>query len=122
MLVEVLAKDGVAGKDRIGLRPGRGASTEERAWRAEFRFEKFKPAAFIPFGEIGRGRATGGKEFVDREIMESAVLTNIQNGEMKAESIECAANGRNGGIHQSPSPHRRQRSSQAREKTVGVTI
>ena len=98
MFGDVAAQDIVAGKDIIRLAAGRSSSAQKRARGAKFLFQKRQASILAPLGELVILKTSRLEESINRQIVEAAVLTDVQIRQVESESIEGAAHGIHGKV------------------------
>ena len=100
VVAEVPAENAVAGKHRVRLFPDIGGVVEKRAGRLELLVEKIQATRLFPFAEVGGGLPDRGENLNQRLLVELAVLSDVESGQVKTENVEGAPHRPDGVVRQ----------------------
>ena len=93
-LAVVVENDPIAGEHGFRLRPGVHVGVGEGARREQFPFEELKPRFFAPFREALAVEARRRHELRKGEVVEAAVLADVESAEVEAEGLRDAVDRR----------------------------
>ena len=100
---DLVAEHPVGAQDRVGFRPDRDAGGGERAWRGELLLQQRQPLRLVPLREVLATRHPGGgQQLGDGEVVESAVLADVEHRQVEPERLGQANDGLHVMICQSP--------------------
>ena len=111
-LAVVVENDPIAGERGFRLRPGVHVGVGEGARREQFTFEELKPRFFAPFREALAVEPRRRHELRKGEVVEAAVLADVESAEVEAEGLRDAVDRRDVAERDVPRVDGRERSHQ----------
>ena len=106
---QVLDQDPVRAQHRVGFGARRRIRAQERPGRRELAVQEVEPAMFVPVLVVGFVESGRRQQLSHRQIVEAAVLANVQRGQMKAERLHGSDDRPHRLVGQTPRPNRDER-------------